>query len=123
MAKRVLVCDDDFALLSILSEILESAGFSVEKAVDGIEAISKAIRSQPDYYDLIIIDHIMPGLNGLGLVKELRDCKIPSKIIVLSGNLDEELEESFKGLAVDKILSKPNGITEVADCATALLSN
>lgn len=121
MGKSVLICDDDLGLLTLLSAIMESAGFSVETARDGIEAISKAIKSQPDFYDLIIIDHLMPGLNGLGLVKELRESRIPAKIIILSGNLDDELELSFKKLAVDKILSKPNGITEVADCATALV--
>jgi len=121
MGKNVLVCDDDLGLLGILSAMLESAGYTVETARDGIEAISKAIRSQPNYYDLILIDHLMPGLNGLGLVKELRDCSIPSKIIVLSGNLDDELESAFRQLSVDKILSKPNGITELLDCAAALL--
>jgi len=122
MAKSVLVCDDDLGLLTVLSNIMESAGYSVETACDGIEAISKAIKSQPHYYDLILIDHLMPGLNGLGLVKELRDCKIPSKIIVLSGNLDEELKVAFHAMAVDKILSKPDGITQLAECATAVLS-
>jgi len=123
MAKSVLVCDDDLGLLTVLTGILEAAGFSVETARDGIEAISKAIRSQPDYYDVIIIDHLMPGLNGLGFVKELRDCKIPGRTIVLSGNLDPELEAAFRQLNVDKILSKPNGIVEIAECAKALCAN
>jgi len=122
MAKSVLICDDDFGLLTVLSAIMESDGYSVDTARDGIEALSKAIRSQPNYPDLILVDHVMPGLNGLGLVRELRACKIPSKIIVLSGNLDEDLEAAFKLMNVGKVLAKPNGITEVAECAAALLS-
>ena len=120
MARKVLVCDDDWGLLPVLSDIFKTAGYSVETASDGIEAISKAIRSQPAFFDLILIDHVMPGLDGLGLVREIRNCNIPGKIIVLSGNLDARLEADFSRLAVDKILSKPNGITELTDCAAAL---
>lgn len=122
MRKRILLCDDDLGLLSILAAMLKKLGYSVETARDGIESFSKAIKSQPHYYDLIIIDHLMPGLNGLGLVKELRDSKIPSKIIILSGYLDDELEVSFKKLGVDDILSKPSGANELAECVKALLS-
>jgi len=123
MKKSVLVCDDDSSLLRLLADILDSAGFSVETARDGIEALSKAIKSQPNYYDLILVDHLMPGLDGLGLIKELRECGIPSKIIVLSGNLDDELEAAFKQMDLAKVLAKPSGITEVAECATALFSD
>ena len=117
-----MVCDDDYNLLTVLAGILEAAGFSVDTASDGIEAFSKAKKAQPDYFGLILIDHVMPGINGLGLVKELRANGIPGRIIVLSGHLDEELEAEFNRLAVDKILLKPNGITELARCAADLLS-
>ena len=122
MTKSILVCEDDLALLSVLAEIMSSAGYLVETARDGIEAISKVIRSQPNYYDLILVDHMMPGLNGLGLVRELRHSDIPSKIIVLSGTLCDDLEAAFKEMGVEKILSKPNGIMEVAESVKAVLA-
>jgi len=122
MTKSILICEDDLALLGVLSEIMSSSGYVVETARDGIEAISKVIRSQPNYYDLILVDHLMPGLNGLGLVRELRQSEIPSKIIVLSGSLDEALEAAFNEMGVKKILSKPNGIMKVAESVKAVLA-
>jgi two-component system cell cycle response regulator DivK len=67
--KRVLVADDKAAGRELVRTVLENSGYEVFEAGDGIEALDAAHRLHPD---LIILDLHMPGLDGFGVIKELR---------------------------------------------------
>jgi CheY-like chemotaxis protein len=66
---KVLVADDNAAGRELVRTVLEDRGYTVFEARDGVEALEVAHRIQPD---LIILDLHMPGLDGFGVVKELR---------------------------------------------------
>ncbi len=66
---KILVVDDNQAVLDSLSAMLTAHGYYVDTACNGLDASEK---SQSENYDLLIIDHLMPIMNGIQLVKNLR---------------------------------------------------
>ena len=67
--KRILIVDDAATVRMYHRNILESAGYSVDEAMNGIEAIEKALQ---EAFDLYIVDVNMPKLDGYGFLRELR---------------------------------------------------
>lgn len=67
--RRILVVDDEPDVRNFLAACIEDAGFQVETAVDGIDALEKVRQSPPD---LMTLDMVMPGKSGLQVIKELR---------------------------------------------------
>ncbi|MGA2169044.1 MAG: response regulator [Terracidiphilus sp.] len=72
--KHVLVVDDAATVRMYHRGILESAGYMVEEALNGIEALEKALETP---FDLLVVDINMPRLDGFGFLKELRRQPIP----------------------------------------------
>lgn len=70
MAKTILVVDDSNAVRQSVAFILEQAGYKVVQAVDGLDGVAKA---EVQDFDLIITDVNMPNLDGIGLVKKVRE--------------------------------------------------
>ncbi len=72
MLQKILVVDDDPDILDALTMILESKGYQVITARDGIEALAKLEAEQPD---LMVLDLLMPKMDGFAVYKELQDPK------------------------------------------------
>ncbi len=70
MAKRVLIVDDSSAIRKSVSFILDQAGYAVVAAEDGLDALSRLDGAS---FDLIVTDVNMPNLDGIGLVKKVRE--------------------------------------------------
>lgn len=105
--RRVLYAEDMFALRILLQETLGRDGHEIHCCEHG-EAAWQMLSAQPDRFDLLITDHHMPVLNGLGLVQRLRTSGIfAGKIVVFSSELSEEVDQAYRDLAVDCILKKP----------------
>lgn len=102
----ILIVDDSRTAIAVLTKTLEPTGYSIISAADGEEGIEMAKLHQPD---LILMDIIMPGLNGFQATRILRKAAdtqdIP--IIIISGN--EQATEKFWGLRVgaNGFLAKP----------------
>ena len=103
---RVLCADDDSALTTMLKKALEHAGYLVECVEDGHKALT-LITANPTSVDVLITDHRMPSMSGLGLISKLRDTPFSGTIIVHSSALSEAEKVAYQALAVDAILSKP----------------
>ena len=67
--RKVLVADDKATGRELVRTVLEDVGYQIFEAIDGIEALNAAHRIHPD---LIILDLHMPGIDGFGVIKELR---------------------------------------------------
>ena len=94
MNKRVLVVEDDETLREIYALKLEMAGFEVETAGDGVEALERVRLAAPD---LIILDMMMPRLDGLQFMRRYARLRLPlaAKILVASNKtLRTEIEEA-----------------------------
>ena len=114
---KVLVVDDEIGIRKVLREYFELDEFEVDEAVDGIDAINKAKASN---YDIIIMDIMMPKLDGYSAVKEIKKEKdVP--VIMLSARTEEYDKLFGFEIGVDDYVTKPFSPREVVARSTAVL--
>ena len=117
---RILVVDDDEDNLKLFTIVLEYAGFKVVSYSDPLEAFKKF---KTGYYDLVILDYIMPNLNGFELYERLRQKDESLKILILTAS-QERLHISHNQELVDmilKVVRKPIGISKLLDEIDSIL--
>jgi len=115
--KKVLIVDDEPRILKFLSLKLSTSGFQVIPAANGNEALEQTKKSSPD---IIIMDIIMPGMDGVETLKCMRQmCKCP---IILFSARDHDSEEIRK-LGADDYLRKPFDPDELVSRINLLLDN
>ena len=103
MAKTILVIDDEPQIVEICHDYLKAAGFDVLTAFDGPKGLALARREQPD---LVVLDLMLPGMDGLDVCRELRrDSNIP--IIMLTARVEETDKLIGLELGADDYLTKP----------------
>jgi two-component system chemotaxis response regulator CheY len=90
-AKRILIIDDAATVRMYHRGIVESAGYAVEEAMNGIEALEKALRAP---FDLYVVDVNMPKLNGYGFLSELRQQEIPQQPAIMVSTEAEPGDEA-----------------------------
>jgi len=114
---NILVVDDDPAILRLLCTNLRARGYNATTAIDGEESLEAVER---DFVDLIILDIMMPKLDGVEVCRRIREwSNVP--IIVLSARGDEKNKVKCLELGADDYLTKPFGIAELmARIKTAL---
>ncbi len=102
---HILIVDDDPGIRQVISEFLVAQGFSVETAEDGI-AMDRALASTPVPFDLVVLDQMMPGEDGLSIARRIASPEAPA-IIILSAM--GEATDRIVGLEVgaDDYLAKP----------------
>ena len=112
---RILCVDDDRPTVTIISGVLRKEGYEVDTALDGTEGLKKAREMKPD---LIVLDIMMPGLDGYEVCRRLRSDPDTSKIGVLmltaKGGVDENVKESWKfaGRVQDRLKGYDSGALE-----------
>jgi DNA-binding response OmpR family regulator len=94
---RILCIDDDRPTVTIISMVLAKEGYEVFTAYDGHDGIKKAIETKPN---LIILDIMMPDIDGFEVCKRLKNDEATSNIAVLmltaKGGVDENIKESWR---------------------------
>jgi len=118
MSGRVLVVDDDRRLRDMLRRALESEGFAVDTAEDGGRALA-AISQRA--FDLVVLDVLMPGVDGLGVARRLRQRGDPTPILMLTAR--DGVPDRVAGLdsGADDYLVKPFSLDELMARVRALL--
>jgi diguanylate cyclase (GGDEF)-like protein len=103
---RVLLVDDDPAMLRILSKWLENAGYLVRSAADGRDALAAIETDCPEF---LVTDWEMPNMNGLELCRRVRQLRLPHYVYILFLTVKSAPKEMVQGLEVgaDDFLSKP----------------
>ena len=115
---RVLIIEDERKLSNIVRKGLIEEGFAVDQAFDGEEGQYLA---ESESYDLIILDVMLPKINGLNVCRSLRNKKITTPILMLTAKTT--VEDKVEGLNVgaDDYLTKPFAFTELKARLQALL--
>jgi two-component system, OmpR family, response regulator len=110
MSRRVLLVEDDASTTAYISKALREDGFTVEQVSDGRDALHMGSSSP---FDAIIMDRMIPGLDGLAVTKALRAAGVHTPILILSALA--HLDERVRGLrsGSDDYLTKPFGISEL----------
>lgn len=108
--KRILIVDDDEEIRELLEFDVAQSGYFVDTASDGIEGLNKALNNT---YDLILLDVMMPKMNGFDVCKNIRQAKLAIPILMLTakGTIDDKTEGFDCG--ADDYLVKPFDIQEV----------
>jgi two-component system OmpR family response regulator len=107
---RVLVVDNEPMIVELLSVSLRYQGFEVESAADGAQALDKAHVFRPQ---AVILDVMMPGMDGFGLLRRLRADGIDAPVLFLTAR--DELQDKVAGLTLgaDDYVTKPFSLEEV----------
>lgn len=108
--KKVLVVDDENAIVTLLKYNLEKAGYQVETAMDGETALKKGITRS---FDFILLDLMLPQMDGLEITRRLRQEKIKTPIMILTAKGEEYDKVIGLELGADDYLTKPFSPREV----------
>jgi len=115
---RILLVEDDQGIATFVAKGLKQEGFAVDHAEDGIEGLHLASHER---YDAVVVDIMLPKLNGLDLIEKLRDQEVDTPVIILSAK--RSVDDRVKGLQKggDDYLTKPFSFTELLARIRALI--
>jgi DNA-binding response OmpR family regulator len=116
---RVLVVDDEPAIRALVAKIIERAGLSVDTAQDGSVAIEKLAENN---YAVIVLDLMMPILDGYGLIEHLKARGGPRPAIIVVSAGDSASLRMLDGAVVHSIIRKPFDIDVLSDLVVAAAS-
>ena len=110
---RVLVVDDDATIRSVMAELLESEGYVVDTAADGVHALQHVRDAQPA---AILLDLMMPVLDGWGFIdacRQQRLCLGVPVVVMSAAHGLQEIARRLKQLGVRAVLAKPFDLVEL----------
>lgn len=110
MKEKILIIEDEEDLVKGLKLNLEDEGYEVHWASDGVEGLRKALEERPD---LIILDIMLPKMNGLDICRELRQKNISIPIIMLTAKGEEIDKVLGLEIGADDYMTKPFSIREL----------
>ncbi len=121
MGKKILVIEDDPATLRLIDYSLKQEGYQVITAPNGLDGIRKALGELPD---LVILDVMLPGLDGFEICYRLRSepatAKLP--ILMFSAKAQEIDKETGMKVGADAYLTKPSAPAEIVSHVAKLLA-
>lgn len=114
---KILIVEDEKRLADTLSDIVRREGYDAFIANDGDAGLERALSGE---FDLVILDIMLPGVNGLDILREMRGEKISIPVILLTARRDTD--ERVKGLdsGADYYLTKPFETSELLACIRAV---
>jgi len=116
--KRVLIVDDNRSIRTMVADYLKNNGYDVVEAIDGIQGLDKGLSSAPN---VIILDVVMPGIDGFKLCQLLREKGVSAPIIMLTEKATIEDKVTGFSFGADDYLAKPFSPLELELRIQALL--
>lgn len=111
---NVLVVDDHEAVVRMLEKGLSYYGFNVTCETDSVKAL-KTIRQNPDRFDVMVTDYMMPSMTGLSLAKKVKRIRTDLGIILMTGFMDETKIDLVQNNTIDACLLKPVEILNLSE--------
>lgn len=106
MPKQILIVDDNEDSCQIFTRLLTKEGYAVTLAKDGVEGLQRVSQSRPD---LILLDVMLPGINGFEVCRAIKSdpslCSIP--VLIISAGIDPALQEQGLNVGAEALLTKP----------------
>ena len=115
---RLLIVEDETRLADTLRQLLHRQGYTADVCYDGVSGLDNALTG---IYDLMVLDVMLPGLNGFQVARQLRDAGIATPVLMLTAKSD--LSDRVHGLdcGADYYLTKPFEPEELLACVRTLL--
>ena len=107
---RILVIEDEPRILAFLARGLEAEGFTVDGAADGAEGLRRAAKGA---YDLVVLDLLLPRLDGLAVLRELQQLRPELPVVIVSARSDLETKLRGFGLGACDYVPKPFSFDEL----------
>lgn len=123
MGGKVLIIDDDVALLRLMSMAFQRAGFTTVAADNGRAGIRMAGAHRPD---LVVTDIVMPDIEGIGAIRAIKGAKRPPKVIAISGagrGRGTDYLTWAKHLGADEVLAKPFRMSELLKISQSVIAS
>lgn len=120
---RVLLIDDDLALLALMAHAFKAAGYTTLTAENGRKGLNLVDSFKPD---LVVTDIVMPEMEGIGAILQLRRKPRPPKIIAISGAGPGGRRDYLswaKHLGADEVLAKPFRMSQLVTLSDRLIAN
>ncbi|MFZ4756564.1 MAG: response regulator [Burkholderiaceae bacterium] len=106
MTRRLLVAEDDRLVAAVLEQMLIDAGFEVELAEDGLQAIAK-VAADPSGFDLALIDLVMPSADGAEVMAAIGRLNPDLPVVLTSGHGEDYVRERVGNVRYAAFLPKP----------------
>jgi DNA-binding NtrC family response regulator len=119
---RILFVDDEEIICETYYDMLFKLGYEVRTMINSVEAL-ETFRARPDDFDLVIMDQVMPHLNGLALADHLKKIRPNISIILCTGYSELITPQTAYDFGIDKVLIKPVGIWQMRDVVSKVLPN
>jgi CheY-like chemotaxis protein len=104
MNAKVLIVDDSALARRLTRQVLEELGHSVEEATDGAQALE---RYAIHHHDVVVLDLVMPGMEGLEVLEKFRQLNPQVSVIVVTADIQKTTREQVKAAGAAAILNKP----------------
>lgn len=101
---KILIVDDEKEICDVLGDFFLSQGYEVEKAFNGIDALDRFEKERPD---LVLLDIRMPGLDGVEVLRRIREIDPAAGVIMITANEDMELAKKLLGMGAADYVRKP----------------
>jgi two-component system chemotaxis response regulator CheY len=118
MSSKILIVDDSSLSRRTLRRILESAGFEVVEAVDGMSALEVYFLEKPD---LVMLDLVMKGMYGLDVLEKLRELDANAKVVVASADIQSSTRKMVAEAGAQNFVTKPFVSEQVLAAVNAAL--
>jgi DNA-binding response OmpR family regulator len=113
---RMLIVDDDLSVREVLTEYFETRGYAVSTAADGHDAAAAFTHQRPD---VVLLDMRMPGMDGLQVLKRLREIDADVAVIMVTANEDLELARETLTVGAFDYVAKPFDFEHLAQAVSA----
>ncbi|MEZ5997640.1 MAG: response regulator [Hyphomonas sp.] len=111
---RILLIEDEDGVRGIAASLLRSRGYEVEEACDGEEAM-EILEDQPNTFDLVISDVVMPGKDGPTLIREAKELLGHARVIFISGYAERDIAQQLDDDRAVSFLPKPFTVRQLAE--------
>jgi CheY-like chemotaxis protein len=116
---QILIAEDDLAVQNFVARALTHRGHEVQAVGDGVQALEALGRK---YYDLLITDIVMPGLDGIGLALKVARDYPDLPVLLMSGYSAERQRAHNLDELICKVVSKPFTLKDICDAADQTLA-
>jgi len=103
---RILLIDDDRHMRSVCERILTKAGHGVACAENGNEGLA-ILRNNSDPFDIVLLDDLMPGMNGMDVLEQIKIIDPALPVIIVTGSATEEMTKELVAKGARDCLPKP----------------
>lgn len=119
MNQTILVVDDSGLARRLMRQALEGAGYHVEEASDGVQALERYVIKRPD---LVLLDMVMNGMYGLEVLTKLRELDPKAAVLVATADIQKSTRQLVRDAGAVGLINKPVNKEELAIVVTRALA-